>query len=522
MWYNLPMNREETHGGQTNEHEDLTDFQARVPATKEDKIAQVMEDQWKKIIKRRCNDFLDNGDLEIFFGEKNGEKFDLVRKKVTYDNKPTFLGESLRRSWEEFYGEKISSFNGDKLDKTISLMKELNSVKDCLLLPWEMDSIKKKNIFSDIPIDVNYSDTVRPNRKGIFEHKRNSYFIKDSIDKLNKNYNLDEETVFKILNKDEEAIKNSLIIIDEENKKGDKNLFTIVSKALDAIKNIKENGLMSIKISNDLAELLNKLGNKKVEEIIKYLEKTYEKQNERKENLKMVVGLKLDLEMSEDRLDELKNDEVLQNSENKMTIYEELCERKKEIDEAILNIEISSISRKMVDGKLTVTVKTISHKFSEDYLVGNRRRLFFLKNEIKETKENKKSKRLLDFDGKGIDNKVLSILNKKKKRCESDIKEAKTKLKESRFESRKRTEMIQKLINNLNFKPEELEFLCLDQDKEPVHFNETINQVIAKRKLKNRLNESEIKIMVEKNELLKRVEELKNQINVLSTLMRRH
>ena len=490
------MSGVETHSRQDNKDINEGAYRPRSEPVKEKGIDQIMEEWWEREVKIRCNGFLDNGDLENLFGEKNGKKLDLVRKKVDFDNKPSFLGESLRRSWGEFYGQKLSSFNGDKLDKTISLMNELNLVKDCLLLPWEMDPIKKKNLFSDILLDINYSDTVRPNKKGIFEYRKYAFLIGKTIDELKKIYPINEETVVKVLSKNEEVIKNPMIIsiINEENKKGDENLFTIGLKALDVIKNIKKNGLMSVIISEDLAELLNKSGSKKINEIVSSLETTFEKQNEIKKYLMEFISLKLNQELLEDEEKEIKNNEVLKSGEGKKVVYKELCGKEKKIDEVISGMKIDSISKKVVKGRLVVKIKTLTQSYDENYLKDCESGLSNLKN--------------------GIHINVTSL--------KTDIRDVNVRLKESRIESKKQTKIVQKIIDSLPFEQKELDSLCSDENSDPVYFGKMVKGVIARGKLENKLNENEIKIIHRKDELLKMAEELKNQMDNLNILMRNH
>lgn len=460
-----------------------------------------MEKDWKRVEPIFDGFFEDNGWITTFD--------DYQEKDFNLTSESEISGKLYRN----FYFQKIDAFIKRKLDKTEGLIRELTLINEELPSSGKDINVNVEKDFSNLPDGytentfpksyqnlVNKIVNLQKNNKGeswngfrddrevglgsplIKEgsdlspiEKGDSYVIKvlnkekiftylkdinltdKVISELNKSYNLDTNKVFDILSIDEKEIRNLVVdsIINGEDKEKARDLFTNGSEALSEVKKVKEHDLIGVEISRDLAELLEKLGVKKVENagalfktILENQEKKYEDQKEKENNFKLSINLRLDSELSKYELDRMVKSEYMKIIDNKLSIIERL----NEAEETIMG-EIRS-----KDSKKTINIH---------YKVVN----------------------------ENLEVKIIVMQQ------ESDKDETR-KLK---ADSVIRTGKVQKIIDTLKFTKKERNFFDSNGNKDLLFFDEAISQVIANRRDENKITKDEVEIM-------KRIDKLQEKL----------
>jgi hypothetical protein len=215
-----------------------------------------------------------------------------------------------------------------------------------------------------VPEEINGVYLIRVlNKEKMFEYWKNIVSVHNIIDDLskvlikeNKIFNMEE--MYRITTEEiyrsREIVFNVLsgkVSKDEVFKKNDKEINSIFEKGteiLEIIKNVKEHELMTREISEELATFLEKSEVKQIGEVVDFLEVICKKQNERKESFTRSIPLNLQLELSKNELNELKNDKELKNGETKMMIIQKLSELENQIEETAKRRD----NRKFLERKL--------------------------------------------------------------------------------------------------------------------------------------------------------------------------
>ncbi len=362
----------------------------------EKRATQKMEKYWNEEVKSVWDGFFnDEGWVKPFDDYQEGKEIKLIGKQIDLDEEAKLLNRNSAELWKEFYGKKVYEYISDMLGKTVRLNEEVRIIKNDLFLSKE-DFEKNKisypfnnlrNTFSEsyldlenkienlqrevgfqrdlqglncggmvglgfdvpemeddlIPEEINGVYLIRAlNKEKMFEYWKNVILVHGIIDDLSKVL-IKENKVFKI----EEVYRNREIVFNVLSGEVPKNeVFNTIDeklnsliekgiKTLEIIKNAKEHELMTREISEDLATFLEKSEVKTVEEVAISLEVIYKKQNERKESFKKSIPLTLDLELSENELDELKNDEEIKSYKDKMIVIKKLSDLEDQIEETV-------------------------------------------------------------------------------------------------------------------------------------------------------------------------------------------
>lgn len=433
----------------------------------EKKAIQKMEKHWNEEVKPVWDDFFnDEGWIKPFDDYQEGEELELIGKQVNLDEEVKLLNKSPTELWKDFYSWEIGNFIENKTGKTRDLIKELGKINDEFFLSKE-DFEKNKifypfnnlrNTFSgsylnlenkieDLQLEVgcqrdvqglnyggvvglgtdipNLKDDLSPedvngvyliralNKEKMFEYWENIVSVHDIINDLSKTL-IKKNEISKIeeIYKKREIVFNVLsgeVAKDEVFDTKDEKLNFILDKGIETlgiIKNVKEHELMTREISEDLVNFLEKSDVKKVEEVANLLEVIYKKQNERKESFSKSIPLKLELELSKNELDELKNDEELKSGENKMILIKKLSEIEDQIQKAVEkkdNRKFSERALKKEDDKKLIELNKAKEELKKS-LSYDQNGNILTENEIKKMMRVKK-----------IMNEIIPRLEKQKK-----------------------------------------------------------------------------------------------------------